>query len=86
MLTSARQHTHAHAPKLLAKLLSRRTLVLLALALVLAAWRHGTFDNFLWRVNLNTHECVQNGFGATFCGADARRYEERVRSLGVEFP
>jgi hypothetical protein len=38
----------------------------------------GTFDKPLFNVGLNFHPCIQNAFGATFCGDDAKRYCREV--------
>jgi hypothetical protein len=70
--------------KLDRKVENRKALVLLALfAIVAFAWTRGTFDNFLWRVHLNSHDCIQNGFGAVFCGDAADRYKQRLRDAGI---
>jgi hypothetical protein len=59
---------------------NRRTLLIAAVAVVLAfAWTQNTFDNFLWRVHLNHSTCIQNGFGAVFCGDAAERLEQLSR-------
>lgn len=52
--------------------------------LLAAAWGQGVFDNFLWRVGLNYNACATNGYGATFCGADLKRYQQRMRAVGIE--
>jgi hypothetical protein len=71
-----RQHTDARSTK--------RTLVIVAIvAVVLFAWTRGTFDNFLWRVHLNYTTCGTNGFGATFCGKDLDRYQQRLQKAGI---
>jgi hypothetical protein len=57
---------------------NRKTLLIAAVALLLAfGWTQNTFDNFLWRVHLNHSDCIQNGFGAVFCGDAAKRYEKQ---------
>jgi len=45
-----------------------------AAVLLMFAWSHDAFDHFLWRVHLNHSTCIQNVFGATFCGDAAERY------------
>ena len=63
----------------------KHSLVMLAVVLfVLFAWSRGTFDNFLWRVHLNYTTCGTNGFGATFCGKDLERYQQRLRNAGIK--
>jgi hypothetical protein len=58
---------------------NRKTLLIAAIALVIGlGWMHNTFDNFLWRVHLNHSDCIQNGFGAVFCGDAAKRYEQLI--------
>lgn len=54
-------------------------IAIVAVTLLLGtAWSKGTFDNFLWHVGLNAHPCATNGFGATFCGDDLERYNQRI--------
>jgi hypothetical protein len=55
-------------------------LLLLVLAL-LGLWTTGRMDTTLAGVGLNYHDCVKNAFGATFCGADAKKYEQNVQSI-----
>ena len=63
---------------------NRHALVIIAFVVVLVvAWTHGTFDNFLWRVHLNYTTCAQNGFGATFCGKTLDEYNQRLQQAGV---
>ena len=58
---------------------NRKTLLIaLVVGLLYLGWTTNTFDNFLWRVGLNHSECVQNGFGAVFCGDAAKRYQQRI--------
>lgn len=51
--------------------------------LLIAGWTTDTFDNFLWRVHLNHSTCIENGFGAVFCGDAAKNYQDRLRNLGL---
>jgi hypothetical protein len=61
-----------------------RVLIAIAVvAVVIVAWTHGTFDNFLWRVHLNYTTCGMNGFGATFCGKDYDQYNQRLQQAGI---
>jgi len=53
-------------------------LAVIAIGLVLQVWSTGTFDNFLWRVGLNSKPCATNGFGATFCGDQLDQYNKRI--------
>ena len=60
---------------------TRRVLLVGGLLLVLALlilWNTGRMDPFLSQVGLNKNTCIKNGFGATFCGADATSYEKSV--------
>ena len=60
---------------------TRRALVVGGLLLVLGLlilWETGRMDPFLSQVGLNKNTCIKNGFGATFCGADATNYEKSV--------
>jgi hypothetical protein len=64
---------------------NKKALILIAIFLVLAfGWTQNTFDNFLWRVHLNHSDCLQNGFGAVFCGDAATRYQQRLKDAGVK--
>lgn len=59
---------------------ARRVILLgLVAAVLLLAWTADVFDNFLWRVGLNHSTCIQNGFGATFCGDAAERYQKLIQ-------
>jgi hypothetical protein len=61
-----------------------KALILVGIVLLLAfGWSQNTFDNFLWRVHLNHSDCIQNGFGATFCGDAATTYQKRLRDAGI---
>ena len=50
----------------------------IAVAVVIAIWFTGAFDKTLVSVGLNKNDCYQNGFGATFCGAEAEEYQRNV--------
>jgi hypothetical protein len=43
----------------------------------------GKLDPLLANVGLNFHPCVKNGFGATFCGQDAKNYCQTLDQSGV---
>lgn len=66
---------------------SRWPLVLVLVVALGGIWSTGAFDKPLSGVGLNAHECITNGFGATFCGDQAEAYKQRVdrltRSLGT---
>lgn len=47
-------------------------------------WYRGSFDYALVNVGLNAHPCYRNGFGATFCGADAKRYRVMLNRAGIK--
>jgi hypothetical protein len=51
------------------------------IALVLVLWLSGRLDIVLAPIGLNKNECVTNAFGATFCGDDAKRYEQQVSNI-----
>ena len=55
-----------------------RTLIVVVLLLVIAAWRAGSFDHVLYNVGLNAKECARNGFGAVFCGQELTEYREQI--------
>jgi len=64
---------------------NKKAIVIVAIFCVLLfAWTRGTFDNFLWRVHLNYTTCGTNGFGATFCGKDLERYQQRLQNAGIK--
>ena len=48
-------------------------MAVVVLAAVGAYWSTGRMDPALSQVGLNADDCVQNGFGATFCGDAAQR-------------
>jgi hypothetical protein len=54
-------------------------LLLLVLAL-LGLWETGRMDTTLAGIGLNKNECIENAFGATFCGDDAKKYEAQVNA------
>lgn len=56
----------------------KRFAALCVLGIALAAYLSGSMDKTLEPIGLNLNECATNGFGATFCGDDLDRYEERV--------
>jgi hypothetical protein len=60
---------------------SWRLLILLALVLVFAGWRAGTFDRVLVNVGLNAKPCERNALGATFCGQELAEYDEHVAQI-----
>jgi hypothetical protein len=61
-----------------------KAIILVSVVLLLwFAWTRDTFDNFLWRVHLNHSTCIQNGFGAVFCGDAAKNYNKRLRDAGL---
>ncbi len=43
---------------------------IVGLILLIAAWRQGTFDRFLYQFGLNAKPCAQNFFGVVLCGDD----------------
>jgi hypothetical protein len=47
--------------------------VLAAAAVIIALWFSGSLDKPLSAVGLNKNPCVENAFGAKFCGESARR-------------
>jgi hypothetical protein len=58
--------------------------LLLTLIALMLLWSTGRMDPFLSNVGLNKNDCIQNAFGATFCGDEAKAYEENVQSvLGI---
>lgn len=59
--------------------------VVIGLVILGLIWSTGAFDKQLASAGLNAHDCVQNGFGATFCGDDADRYKEQVERLQRQF-
>ena len=54
---------------------------LLVFAVLFGVWLAGTFDRPLSEVGLNRNPCVQNGFGAKFCGNDATSYCRDVAAI-----
>lgn len=46
-----------------------------------ALWFGGWLDEPLSNVGLNRNTCVENGYGTTFCGEDAKAY---CRDLGPD--
>ena len=66
---------------------TRKTIIvvcLLAILALLGLWETGRMDPFLSQFGLNKNDCVKNGFGATFCGSDATRYQQNVAALGQD--
>jgi hypothetical protein len=64
----------------------RRIVVALLLTLIalMLLWSTGRMDPLLSNVGLNKNDCIQNAFGATFCGDAAKAYEDNVQSaLGI---
>jgi hypothetical protein len=55
--------------------------IALAAAVVLGLWSTDRLDPMLVNVGLNHSDCVQNGFGATFCGDAAKRYQQNIAQL-----
>jgi hypothetical protein len=49
-----------------------KALLGVAVAVLMVLWFSGTLDKPLSSVGLNKNACVQNAFGATFCGEQAR--------------
>lgn len=49
--------------------------------IVLLLWNAGIFDHALVNVGLNRHPCIRNGFGATFCGQEAKDYCQNTAGL-----
>ena len=48
-------------------------------------WSTGAADRPLSEIGLNRYPCIVNGFGAKFCGQDAKDYCHRIeRVVGVE--
>lgn len=64
------------------KKLGTGTVVLIAIVGVL--YFSGRLDGPLSHVGLNLHSCIQNGFGATFCGSQAKSYCENLQSAGIQ--
>lgn len=54
-------------------------------AILAALYFTGRLDYALYPVGLNWHQCDRNGFGATFCGTDLTRYEQRVQGVQQQF-
>lgn len=46
---------------------------------VVAYWTTGRMDPALSSLGLNYTDCASNGFGATLCGDDLKRYERAVK-------
>jgi len=63
---------------------SSRILIVLVLAVLVVAWRAGTFDHALVNVGLNAKPCARNGFGATFCGQELAEAQERQAQSAKE--
>lgn len=61
----------------------KAVVIMIVVGVLFFAWTQNTFDNFLWRVHLNHSTCIQNGFGATFCGDAATEYEQRLQDAGI---
>jgi hypothetical protein len=55
-------------------------LLILVLALF-GLWETGRMDTTLAGIGLNKNDCIKNGFGATFCGNDAKKYEQNLQSI-----
>jgi hypothetical protein len=45
-------------------------------------WNTGALDHTLYHVGLQRHDCYQNGFGAVFCGDEAKQYQDHLRDAG----
>lgn len=58
--------------------------IALASVLLLALWSTGRMDPVLSNVGLNRNDCVQNGFGAKFCGDAAEQYQRNVAEAKAE--
>ena len=56
----------------------KRSWLVCLLVIVGILWAAGTFDRALVGAGLNTRECAQNGFGATFCGEELDEYRQNV--------
>jgi hypothetical protein len=62
----------------------RRAVVVTLLLAVIAFglfWETGRMDTFLSQFGLNKNTCVKNGFGATFCGNDAKNYQQNIANV-----
>lgn len=55
--------------------------IALIIAVVLGLWSTDRLDPMLVNVGLNHSDCYRNGFGATFCGDAAKRYQENIAQL-----
>jgi len=61
-----------------------RLLIVVAVLVLVAAWRAGSFDHALVNVGLNAKPCARNGFGATFCGTELEEYRARIHRVKTE--
>jgi hypothetical protein len=55
--------------------------LLLGILALMLLWSTGRMDPWLAGVGLNKNECFKNGFGATFCGDDAKAYQQQVDQI-----
>jgi hypothetical protein len=53
--------------------------LLLAVIALLGLWVSGRMDPALAHIGLNFHDCIQNPFGATYCGDSAIKYEHNIQ-------
>jgi hypothetical protein len=66
--------------------MSRRgkmALVGAVIGVVAALYFSGRMDPLLYNVGLNFHPCLKNGYGAVFCGQNAKNYCDELDSTGV---
>ena len=75
----------APAPARAERPASQRRLIIGAVIVAAAAlYFSGRMDPAMSHVGLNWTECVQNGYGATFCGDNAKAYQQQVRQTEQE--
>jgi hypothetical protein len=58
-------------------------ITLVSVVLLGFTWNTGALDHTLYHVGLQRHECIQNGFGAVFCGDEATQYQNNLRDAGL---
>src|ERR1700722_17206571 len=61
-----------------------RLLLVVAVLVLFAMWRAGTFDHALVNVGLNAKSCARNGFGATFWGSELEEYRAHIQRSRTE--
>lgn len=74
-----RAQESAHAPRKRRRGRAATVLMALAILVLIALWRGGTFDHALYPIGLNAKECARNGFGAVFCGEELTEYRTRLQ-------